>query len=113
MTLTEMKIKIGADNSPIKLAIYADDNGSIGSFLRGTEEKTSTQWYWNTFTLTSPLNVTAGNYYWLAVWTEHGYNCAYDSGGIHAIKEYPYGGDWPATISGVTYEDHKLCIYAQ
>jgi len=112
LTLTVMKAKLSGDSGDVKLAIYSDNNGSIGSFLGGTQEKQSTVWNWNTFNLTAPVAVSAGNYYWLAIWSSR-YNCAYDSGGTQASKAVPYAADWPATIAGTTANTRKLSIYAQ
>ncbi len=69
MVADQMKIKIakGATGS-MKCAIYSDNNGNPGSLLRGTEEKSNLTTGWKTFNLTSPLNITAGSYYWLVNW---------------------------------------------
>ena len=112
MTVTRMNIYLSGDNGNIKLAIYSDNNGNIGSFLMGTMEKTSTNWNWNTFSLTAPLTVTGGNYYWLAVWSARGYNVAYDAGGTQATKQVAYTGTWPSSITGYNSLTNKLSVYA-
>ncbi|HEX3046488.1 MAG TPA: carbohydrate binding domain-containing protein [Bacillota bacterium] len=112
MTVTKMNIYISGDTGNIKLAIYSDNAGSMGSFLMEAVEKTSTSWNWNSFNLTSALPVTGGNYYWLAVWSAKGYNVAYDTGGTQATKQVDYTGSWPSSITGYTNNTNKLSIYA-
>lgn len=112
ISVSKMNIKISGDNGNIKLAIYSDNNGSIGNFIVGTEEKASTSWNWNTFNLTSAQNLTGGSNYWLVVWSAKGFNVAYDNGGTQLTKQVNYTSSWPSTITSYASETDKLCIYA-
>ena len=57
---------------------------------------------WNTFPLTAPLEVTAGDYYWLVIWSDTvGALVQADTFGTSYFGDYSYtnlSGEWPDTV---------------
>jgi hypothetical protein len=83
----------------MKTAIYSDNNGSPGSLLVGSNELTSPSSEWVTFTLTKEQPITAGTYYWLAVWSNDSYTPRCSSGGTGRYVTKTYG-TWPSSLTG-------------
>src|SRR3989339_1373729 len=68
-SITQMHIRLAQSGvGTMKLAIYADDFGSPGALLGTTGERSGLDSGWQAFTLTSPVALNAGQYYWLAKW---------------------------------------------
>ena len=85
MTVTQMKLYIAVSRpGKIKCAIYSDNSGSPGSFLKGTNELTNPATGWQTFTLTSSQSLTSGTYYWLVMWTNDAYEVKCETSGVPA-----------------------------
>jgi len=100
-TANNMRINLAsAVTGRMKLAIYADNNGSPGALLMTTNEINNPSAGWVTFTLTSGQSVTSGNFYWLAAWANAGYTpkCQ-TSGGTARYITRAYG-TWPNPLSG-------------
>ena len=84
----------------IKLAIYADNNGSPGALLMTTNEVINPASGWVTFSLTSGYAITSGSYYWLADWANVIYTAKCQAtGGTGRYIKRTYG-NWPNPLSG-------------
>ncbi|PPK76119.1 hypothetical protein B0F87_104211 [Methylobacter tundripaludum] len=100
-TANNMRINLAsALTGRMKLAIYADNNGSPGALLMTTNEVINPSSGWVTFNLTSGYAVTSGSYYWLAVWANVNYTpkCQ-TTGGTARYITRTYGA-WPNPLSG-------------
>jgi hypothetical protein len=109
-----MFAKVTAISGRYKCAIYADTSGTPGAFLRGTSEVSNPSNGWQAFPLTSPLILTNGSYYWLAVWSDNANARVYYSGSNGTLRwgRYNYG-TWPAPIITTGGGSYNYCIYAQ
>jgi hypothetical protein len=116
MTATVIKAKIDSVPGHYQCAVYSDKNSMGDRLLRRTQEKSNPAAAWNEFPLESPLPLKAGQYYWLAIWSDDVNARVYytsQSGGTLKWAPYAYG-EWPDPIaleaSGSTY---LYCIYAE
>jgi len=116
MTVTVMKAKIDSVPGHYKCAVYSDKGGMGDRLLMRTQEKGNPSAAWNEFPLESPLKLQAGQYYWLAIWSDDRDARVYytsQSGGMLKWAPYTYG-DWPDPIvleaNGSTY---LYCLYAE
>jgi len=100
MTVNQMKIKISlAGTGKMKCAIYSDNAGNPGNFLMGTNELSNLGTGWQTFSLTSPLSLTSGSYYWLVSWRAGNYSIASDSAvGVNNWGSLTYAASWPTNL---------------
>jgi len=100
MTVTQMKIKIAtAGTGKMKCAIYSDNAGSIGSFLKGTNELSNLGTGWQTFALTSSQSLTSGTYYWLVSWRDGSYGIASDAAtAVNYWGSLTYTASWPTNL---------------
>jgi hypothetical protein len=98
---TNMRINLAsALTGRMKLAIYADNNGSPGALLMTTNEVTNPSSGWVTFTLTSGSPITTGSYYWLAAWANVNYTPkSQTTGGTARYIKRTYG-TWPNPLTG-------------
>ena len=116
MTVTQMKIYIATGKpGKMKCAIYSDNSGQPGSFLKGTNELTNMGVGWQTFTLTSSQSLTSGSYYWLVMWTDDAYDVKCETtGGTSWYVASTYAASWPSTApgGGANYT-FKYSFYAQ
>ena len=116
MTVTKIYAKIGTSGTGlVKCAIYADNSGVPGSFLRGTNELTNPGTGWKSFDLTSGLSLTSGTWYHLALWANNtGYGINYTSGGVGT--PYRSGltyGAWPNPFGTTApWTNGTYCLYA-
>ena len=94
-TLTTLKAKLGAISGKYRLAIYADNNGVPGALLAETGEVSALAAGWQTYRLTSTLPVSAGQWYWIAIWSNDASARVYATSGSLRWGAYPYGGTWP------------------
>jgi len=113
-TANNMRINLAsALTGSMKLAIYADNNGSPGALLMTTNEVINPSSGWVTFNLTSGYAITSGSYYWLAVWANVNYTpkCQ-TTGGTARYITRTYGA-WPNPLSGTIgpYSNYES-IYA-
>jgi hypothetical protein len=65
-TVTSVRVKCSG-NGNVKVAIYADSSGSPGALLGAVNTSTPVSSGWNTISLPSPVSITSGTPYWLAV----------------------------------------------
>jgi hypothetical protein len=100
-TANNMKINLAAGiTGKMKVAIYADNNGVPGNLLVGSNEITNPPSGWVTFTLSTGQPITAGTYYWLAVWANVSYTPkSQTTGGTARYITRTYG-TWPSPLSG-------------
>jgi pimeloyl-ACP methyl ester carboxylesterase len=95
-------------------AIYADNEGSPGALIAATDEATvNTTFSWVDFPLLSPVNVTAGTGYWLAISSNNALNLKVVIGlgvrihnGISSWFSDPFGPVWCTHTAGA------MSIYA-
>ena len=113
LIVTTMLAKVGAISGSYKCAIYADAGGKPSAFLRGTSEVSTPSSGWQVFPLTSPLALTSGSYYWLAIWSDDANARVYYSGnnGVLRWGAYSYG-TWPNPIITTGGSSLNYCIYA-
>ena len=100
-TANSMRINLASGlTGRMKLAIYADNNGSPGALLMTTNEVINPASGWVTFSLTSGYAITSGSYYWLAAWSNVNYipKCRTTGGTArYIVRTY---GTWPNPLSG-------------
>jgi len=100
MTVAEIRAKVGAIAGRYRCAIYADSGGNAGTLLRATATLTNVAAGWRTFPLTSPLTLTQGSYYWLAIWSDDvNARVHTDTGGTLRYAAYPFAGNWPSPVN--------------
>jgi hypothetical protein len=95
-------------------AIYADNNGSPGALIASTNEATvGTAFSWVDFPLLSPVSVTAGTGYWLAISSNNALNLNIVVGsgvrvhnGVSSWFSDPFGPVWG------THDIGAMSIYA-
>lgn len=112
-SLTQIRAKVGAITGSYRCAIYSDAGGSASALLRASATLTNVSAGWQTFALTSPLSVTAGNPYWLAIWSDD-VNARIHTdtaGGNLRWGLYPFGA-WPATVNLTGSGNYNYSIYA-
>jgi hypothetical protein len=116
MTVTVLKAKIDSVPGHYKCAVYSDRNGMADRLLMRTQDRANPAAAWNEFPLENPLKLTAGVYYWLAIWSDDQNARVYytsQSGGTLKWAPYAYG-TWPDPIqlepNGSTY---LYCLYAE
>lgn len=110
--LSAIHAKVYAISGKYKCAIYADQGGTASILLRSTSEVVATTTGWHPFPLTSPLTVTSGTYYWLAIWSDDAGARVYaDDNGAGRRRRYAYG-TWPDPINLSYVGAFTYCIYA-
>jgi uncharacterized repeat protein (TIGR03806 family) len=111
-TLTEIRAKVGAIAGSYRCAIYADDRGEGGTLLRSSATLTGVAAGWQTFTLESPLSVSTGRSYWLAIWSDDvDARVHFSSGGTLKWGVYPFGS-WPTQLGFTGAGGNSYCLYA-
>ncbi|HEY3496945.1 MAG TPA: DUF4038 domain-containing protein [Polyangiaceae bacterium] len=104
-TIEALEIYIRGGSGSIKMAIYSDVGGRPGSLLASSAEITSSAVGWNRASLSAPLSVTSGTFYWLC------FNVSSSSlsvgltssGGTLFWRSFSYTSAWPTsagTFSG-------------
>ncbi len=113
MTVTTMQAKVVAISGKYKCAIYTDSSGQPSRLLGHTVEVSNPATGWQVFALTTPVTLTSGNYYWLAIWSDNSNARVYysDAGGTLRWNQYAYGS-WPDPISTSGGGGLNYCIYA-
>src|SRR5207244_8072653 len=96
-----------------KCAVYSDVAGLPIGLLRDSAETTNPTSGWKSFPLTSPLTLTNGQYYWLAIWSDAANAAAYYVGTGNGLRfaNYTYGA-WPDPITTTGGAALNYCIYA-
>ncbi len=115
MRITEIKAKVRELElaGSYQCAIYSDQDGSPQQLLGSTSQLSSPPSGWQTFALKQPVDVSAGNFYWLAIWSDaSGARVYADNGGLSKHADYPYG-DWPNPVALGTTDTFMLCLYAE
>ncbi|MHC1766617.1 MAG: choice-of-anchor D domain-containing protein [Verrucomicrobiia bacterium] len=123
MRITELRAKVLALEGTFKCAVYSDANGWADRLLRSSVDVAFATNGWNTFALTSPLEVKGGDYYWLTIWSDTaGARVQLDPVGTSYWGGYNFfelGGQWPDPIfliESSQFLDPALrtyCIYAE
>lgn len=115
---TQIKINLSkaiAGGKKVKCAVYSDNSGAPGSLLQGTNELTAPGAGWQTFTLSSPVAIASGTYYWLVAWSnDSGFTLRCNSeSGNGRYKRVTYGS-WPnPMVTGLSTNNVNYCMYAQ
>ena len=111
--VTTIFAKVATVSGRYKCAIYADAGGKPSGFLRGTSEVSNPGSGWQAFPLTSPLRVSSGSYYWLAIWSDDANARVYYSGSNGVLRWGAYNyGIWPDSIITTGGGSFNYCIYA-
>ncbi|MCW5556245.1 MAG: choice-of-anchor D domain-containing protein [Verrucomicrobiae bacterium] len=120
LRITELRAKVLAVEGAFKCAVYSDVNGFADRLLRSSEEVVGATNGWNTFPLTEPLDLAAGDAYWLVIWSDTiGARVQADPVGQAFQQTYFYldlAGEWPDPISlanPVSEGPRTYCIYAE
>jgi hypothetical protein len=126
MRITQLHAKVLPLTGTFKCAVYSDFNGWANRLLQSSVEVVNATNGWNTFPLTSPLDVTAGDHYWLVIWsdTPSGALVQADTFGTSYFGAYAYldlGGQWPDPVilpgsSQLSFLDapaRTYCIYGE
>ena len=110
---TQMHIKLAQGGTgTLQLAIYTDTYGSPDTLLRTTGALSGLDSGWHTFSLTSPLTLNAGQYYWLAEWSkDNAYKISCDSTGLLRYFQ-AHSTSWPNPAGPAGASRGTLCIYA-
>ncbi len=113
MTVSAIQAKVSAVSGNYKCAIYADNSGQPGGFLRGTVEATVASDRWQSFPLTAPQALTSGAFYWLAIWSDDPNARVFysDNNGTLQWGQHNYG-TWPDPLTTSGGGSHQYCIYA-
>jgi hypothetical protein len=113
MSINAIHARVGtiANNKSYKCAVYEEIGGVITKLREGAT-LTGVQAGLHDFPLTSAANVTAGNYYWLAIWSDdvNAKVIALPNGSV-SYAAYPYG-TWPNTLSFNGSTTFTYSIYA-
>jgi hypothetical protein len=114
MTLSELRAKVMELAGSFKCAVYADADGQSAQWLAGSDAVANPTTGWQTFPLTAPLEVSAGSWYWLVIWSDTvGARVFADAGGATRWGEYPFG-DWPDPVSLTGGPGNVVyCLYAE
>jgi hypothetical protein len=111
-TVTEIRAKVGAITGRYQCAIYADNGGSASTLLRPTATLTNVAAGWRTFPLASPLTLTNGSHYWLAIWSDDvNARVHADTGGTLGWAAYAFG-TWPSPVTLSGSGAFTYCLYA-
>ena len=98
-------------NSNVRLAIYADSSGAIGSLLGESASTAVTSGAWREVSLASNVNVTKDTYYWLAVQNQTAGGCSYWSSSGTPYKRYTQSyGAFPSSVSWTDITDVGLAV---
>jgi len=118
LRISELHAKVVGITGTFACAVYADNAGVPGRLLSGTTPVINPANGWNTFVLSSPLNITGGQFYWLTIWADTvGAALQADPGGTTYEAAYNYAalaGQWPDPIFlNPIGEARTYCIYAE
>lgn len=110
------RIRIKAKNAisgKVSCAIYADNNGKIGTKLAVTEEKSDITAGWNELVLKKPQQIKKEEFYYLVVWSNDVKfkMCAGPGEGLYTGSlKYP---NWPQNApADLEDNETQYCIYA-
>ena len=116
LNVTAIYAKVLGITGAYKCAIYSDNNGTPRDLLKASGEVTNPSTGWQTFSLPSAQTITAGQYYWLAVWsslrsTSAGVYCEPTGSTTRWTNALTYG-TWPNPVATFGGSNYKYCIYA-
>ncbi len=99
-TAAGLRARVGAIAGTYRAAIYADNAGAPGSLLRAGTPQTGVTSGLVEFPFDTPVQLTAGSSYWLAIWSDDtAASVSADNGGTLRFAAYPFSEDWPATLN--------------
>ncbi|MFO1497745.1 MAG: choice-of-anchor D domain-containing protein [Verrucomicrobiota bacterium] len=120
MRITDLWAKVLELTGTMKCALYSDTNGTADRLLRSSVDVVNPTNGWNKFTLTAPLDLTAGDSYWLVIWSDTvGARVQADpvGGAYSGFYSWPdLSGEWPDQIvlpDLIRAEPRTYCIYAE
>src|SRR5439155_16583695 len=70
MRITELRAKVLELTGTFRCAVYSDTNGVADRSLAGSGDVVNATNGWNSFSLTSPLGLAGGDWYWLVIWSD-------------------------------------------
>ena len=112
-TVSSISAKVVGMTGKYKFAIYAGNNTTATTFLRGTSEITNPTNGWYSVPLTAPLSITNGQYYWLAAWGNAAPAAMYYTAGNTTVwKVLAYTTNWPSPFTQGGSFTANYCIYA-
>lgn len=113
LTVNTMFAKVAAISGRYKCAIYTDSGGQPSRLLQSSAEINSPTTGWQLFPLSSPVVLTNGQYYWLAIWSDDPDSGIYYSGTDGTLRwgNYNYG-TWPDPFATAAGANVNYCIYA-
>jgi hypothetical protein len=92
--LNQVRVKCGAAGT-VKVALYADSAGAPGALLGANNTGQAVVLGWNTINLSSPVTVTSGTAYWLAVNSDVACTNYVAGSGTMVYKAVSYSGSFP------------------
>jgi len=111
-TFSMVNSRLPADIGKYKFAVYSDSNGNPSNLLSTSLEIINPTNGWNSVNLNSNINLTAGNYYWLAVLSDSVTGKIYYSDTSKTLKWNIHAyGNWPNPIITSGTGLANLCIY--
>ncbi|MCL4177427.1 MAG: choice-of-anchor D domain-containing protein [Verrucomicrobia bacterium] len=120
LRITQINARVLELAGAYRCAVYSDTDGFADTLLRSSEEVLFATNGWNVFPLTSPLDLTAGDSYWLVIWADTvGARVQADPVGGAFQGDYSYLGllgEWPSPIvltTPVPEGPRTYCIYAE
>ena len=121
MKITELRAKVLEVAGLFKGAVYSDASGVADRLLGSSVDLVNPTNGWNTFALSSPLNLAGGDYYWLVIWSDTpGARVQADIFGIGYVGAYSFldlAGQWPDPISLTPLlgdaATRTYCLYAE
>jgi hypothetical protein len=121
MKITELQAKVLELTGIFKCAVYSDANGVADRLQRSSVDVVNAPNGWNTFSLTSSLDLAGGDWYWLVIWSDtQGARVQADIVGVSYLGTYSFsdlGGAWPDPISLTPLlgdaASRTYCIYAE
>ena len=120
MRITQINARVLELDGAYNCAVYSDTDGFADRLLRGSVEVLFATNGWNAFPLTSPLDLTAGDSYWLVIWADTvGARVQADPVGGAFQGAYSYVGligEWPdpiALTTPVPEGPRTYCIFAE
>jgi hypothetical protein len=97
----------GSESVTYEMALYTDNSGSVGNLIAGSDTgeviTASIGQGLQTPTLTTPVAITAGNFYWIAFMTASNYDINFGStSASYMIQNFVLFNALPANGSGAT-----------
>lgn len=99
MRISAIRAKVLGIEGTFKAAVYSDNDGDAARFMRGTADLANPSTGWHGLALTEPLDLVAGSFYWLVLWSDApGARVYADPSGV-ARWGQSEGGSWPDPVS--------------